>query len=332
MTEEHRPHPEHERGNLTAPSSDLPAELAPVVEQARHYAEQSRAENTRRAYRADWTHFNAWCNERGLMALPAEAGTIALYLSDLAATLRPSTLQRRITSIRVAHREQGLEAPSPSSNELVRRVWRGIRREHGVAQDAKTPVLIRDLRAMVEQLPDRLIGLRDRALLLLGFAGGFRRSELVGLNVADLELVADGVVVTLRRSKTDQQGEGRKVGIPFGHRGLCPVQAVESWLEAAQLDEGPLFRQVNRHGQVGRMRLSDRAVALVVKRSAERAGLDPANYAGHSLRAGLATAAAMAGASERAIMAQTGHRSERMVRRYIRDGELFRENAAAVVL
>ena len=264
--------------DLVTTSDTFPAELVPVVEQAKHYAEQSRAENTKRAYRSDWTHFTTWCNERGLTALPAEASTIALYLSDLAATLKPSTLQRRITAIRVAHREQGIEAPSPSSNELVRRVWRGIRREHGVAQDAKTPVLIRDLRAMVEQ------------------------------------------------------GEGRKVGIPFGRRGLCPVRAVEDWVEAAQLSEGPLFRPVNRHGQVGRARLSGRAVALVVKRSAERAGLDPAGYAGHSLRAGLATAAAMAGASERAIMAQTGHRSERMVRRYIRDGELFQDNAAATVL
>ena len=268
----------------------------------------------------------------GFKTLPAEAGTLALYLSDLAATLKPSTLQRRITAIRVAHREQGHEAPAPSNNELVRRVWRGIRREHGVAQDAKTPVLIRDLRAMVKNLPDNLLGRRDRALLLLGFAGGFRRSELVGLAVVDLQFTTDGAVVTLRRSKTDQEGEGRKVGIPFGRRGLCPVQAVVDWLEEAKIDEGPLFRAVNRHGQVGSVKLSDRAVALIVKRSAERAGLDPAGYAGHSLRAGLATAAAMAGASERAIMAQTGHRSERMVRRYIRDGELFRDNAAATVL
>jgi len=213
-----------------------------------------------------------------------------------------------------------------------RGVWAGIRRAKGTAQAGKAPALTADVRAMVATLPDTLLGVRDRALLLLGFAGAFRRSELVGLDVADLEAGRAGLVVALRRSKTDQEGAGRKLGVPYGaHPATCPVRAVQEWLDATGLTAGPLFRSVNRHEQLQPGRLSDKAVALVVKRTAAAAGLDPARYAGHSLRAGLATAAAMAGASERSIMAQTGHRSERMVRKYIRDGQLFRDNAAATV-
>ena len=185
---------------------------------------------------------------------------------------------------------------------------------------------------MVAGLPEGLLGIRDRALLLVGFAGAFRRSELVGLDIADLDFNHDGLTVTLRRSKTDQEGEGRKVGLPYGSNpSTCPVRSLQAWIEASAIEAGPVFRSVNRHGRLQPDRLSDKAVALVVKRRAEAAGLDPSRYAGHSLRAGLATAAANAGVSERAIMAQTGHRSVQMVRRYIRDGSLFRENAAAKV-
>ena len=185
---------------------------------------------------------------------------------------------------------------------------------------------------MMANLPDRLLGVRDRALLLVGFAGAFRRSELVSLNVRDLKFTNDGLTVTLRRSKTDQEGSGRKVGIPYGSSPeTCPVRSLRAWLEASGIESGPVFRPINRHGQIRPSRLSDRAVALIVKRAAEAAGKDPAEFAGHSLRSGLATAAAIGGASERAIMKQTGHRSTAMVRRYIRDGSLFRENAAARV-
>ena len=206
----------------------------------------------------------------------------------------------------------------------------GIRRTKGTAQRGKAPAVTSVVRAMVEGAPDRLLGLRDRALLLLGFAGAFWRSELVALDVEDLEFTAAGLVVTQRRSKTDQEGEGRKVGIPYGaNPDTCPVRAVREWLDEAAVTLGPVFRSVNRHGQVQPGRLSDKAVALVVKRHAPAAGVDPARYAGHSLRAGLATAAAAAGASERSIMNQTGHRSLPTLRRYIRDGQLFRDNAAA---
>jgi integrase len=202
----------------------------------------------------------------------------------------------------------------------------GIRRAKGTA-----PALTEDLRLMVRAMPYSLLGSRDRALLLIGFAGAFRRSELVSLDVEDLAFEREGVVVTLRRSKTDPVGQGRKIGIPLGSGKTCPVRALERWMEAAGIEEGPLFRPVTRHSHVEDCRLSDKAVALIVKRWAQAVGLDPALYAGHSLRSGLATSAARNGASERSIMNQTGHRSVQMVRRYIREGTVFQENAAAKV-
>jgi integrase len=214
----------------------------------------------------------------------------------------------------------------------VSEVLKGIRRTKGTAPACKAPLLVGQLKAALGVGRGDLLGMRDRALLLIGFAGAFRRSELVGLDVADLAFTDDGLVITLRRSKTDQEGEGRKVGIPHGSKPTtCPVRVLRAWLEAAGIVTGPLFRSVNRHGKVGAVRLSDRAVALAVKRAAESAGLDASTFSGHSLRAGLATSAAAAGASERSIMDQTGHRSVQMVRRYIRDGSLFRDNAAAHV-
>ncbi len=205
----------------------------------------------------------------------------------------------------------------------------GLRRERGVAPARKKPVLVADLQQILKQIPDSLLGLRDRALLLVGFAGAFRRSELVALDAGDIEPTREGLIVTVRRSKTDQAGEGRKIGIPPGvEEATCPVAALDRWLAAARIDSGPLFRTMNRHGRVLDRRLSAEGVAIVVKRYVEKLGYDPAQLAGHSLRAGLATSAAAAGKSERAIMNQTGHRSVATVRRYIRDGNLFRENAA----
>jgi len=214
----------------------------------------------------------------------------------------------------------------------VRTVFQGIRRAHGTAPDAKVAAVTADVRQMVDVCPSSLLGARNRALLLIGFAGAFRRSELVSLDVDDAQFTQDGLVVTLRRSKTDQEGEGRKVGLPYGsHPITCPVRALRAWLEQASITRGPIFRYVDRHGNVGSSRLTDQVVALVVKRCAVTAGLDAARYAGHSLRAGLATAAAEADVSERSIMAQTGHKSLPMVRRYIREGSLFKKNAAAQV-
>ncbi|MCY0900222.1 MAG: site-specific integrase, partial [Firmicutes bacterium] len=242
-----------------------------------------------------------------------------------------STLQRRLSAINGAHEAKGFPRFSVR-DEPLKSVWAGIRRVHGVAQQGKAPAVTADIQAMVAKIPDSLGGLRDRALLLLGFAGAFRRSELVGLRREDVQFTGDGLTIWVRHSKTDQEGRGRKVGIPYGsHRPTCPVRSVQAWLAASGITEGPLFRSVNRHGQLQSAALSDKAVALIVKRWAEAAGLDPAQYAGHSLRAGLATSAAQAGVPERVIMAQTGHKSTDMVRKYIREGSLFRENAAAEV-
>jgi len=310
---------------------DAAGAIQAATARARAYADQAKAPNTLRGYRADWRHFTAWCEDTGQVSMPASPETVAVYLSDLAgAGYKANTIRRRISAISQAH--QIASEATPTSHASVRAVWSGIRRVHGSASSQKAPTLTDDVREMVAALPVDLSGLRDRALLLVGFAGAFRRSELVGLDATDIEAVREGMIVTIRRSKTDQEGQGRKIGIPRGqHPATCPVRAVQAWVKAAGIEVGPLFRGVDRHGNLGAGRLSDRAVALVVKRSADMIGLDPAHYAGHSLRAGLATSAAAAGVSERAIMNQTGHRSVDILRRYIREGSLFRENAAGGV-
>jgi integrase len=212
---------------------------------------------------------------------------------------------------------------------MVTNTMKGIRRTKGTASAQKTPALTDDIRAMVDATDHGLIGARDRALVLLGFASAFRRSEIVGLDVEDCAFGKDGLTIKLRRSKTDQDRVGGKIGIPYGSNPeTCPVRVLQSWMEQAGITTGPLFRSISRHGHVQPGRLSGIDVARIVKKLTERAGLDAAKYAGHSLRAGHATSAAIAGASERSIMNQTGHRSVQMVRRYIRDGNLFRENSA----
>jgi integrase len=304
--------------------------LKEVGARAREFVRQAKAPNTRKAYSADWADFIRWCAKYRRDALPARPDTVSYYLADKSARLRVSTLQRRLATIAEAHRAAGHQ--SPNIHPQVRLVWQGIRREKGVLQDHKKPVLTKHIRLMLAGLPSTLLGSRDRALLLLGFAGAMRRSELVGLDLSDLAQADEGLIVTIRKSKTDQLRQGRKVGIPFGGSpDTCPVRAIQAWLQNSGIDEGALFRPVNRHGHVIEKRLSDHAVAEVVKRSLKAAGKSPRGYSGHSLRAGLVTQAAMAGASERSIQEQSGHRSLLVLRRYIRDGSLFRENAAAKV-
>jgi integrase len=298
-----------------------------LPEQVCEYIRASKAESTVRGYSADWRDFCAWSEAHGLRPLPATPEAIAAYIAECAGRLKAGSIQRRLNAIAEAHKATGLE--SPTHSPIVRNTMKGIRRTLGTAPVQKAAALTDDIRAMVESADAGLIGLRDRALILLGFAGAFRRSELVGLDAEDCAFGKDGLTVTLRRSKTDQDGAGRKVGIPYGaNPETCPVRTHRDWIEQAGIDGGPLFRSINRHGQVQPRRLSGIDVARIVKKLARRAGLDPAKYAGHSLRAGHATAAAIAGASERSIMNQTGHRSVQMVRRYIRDGSLFRENSA----
>jgi len=304
--------------------------LAEIADRASEFIQQSKSKNTIRAYHSDWCHFESWCKAHAQSSLPASPECVALYVTDLSSTHKTATITRRISAISQAHQIAGLETPTKSSQ--VRLVLAGIRRSKGTAQTAKTPVLVEDLRRMLAGLPDNLLGVRDRVLLLIGFCGAFRRSELVALDAADVAVTRDGLVVTIRRSKTDQEGEGRKIGIPYAaHAETCPVRSFQDWLEKSGITEGPLFRPIDRFGKMASVRLSAAAVAEIVKRYAAAVGLDAAEFAGHSLRSGLATSAAMAGASERSIMKQTGHRSVNTVRRYIRDGSLFRENAVAVV-
>ena len=301
--------------------------LCPSLDQVREYIRASKAENTLRGYQSDWRAFCAWAEARALRPLPASPETVAAFIAECAGRLKVGSVQRRLNAIAEAHKAVGLE--SPTHNATVRNTMKGIRRTKGVAPAQKTAALTPDIRTMVDAADGGTIGARDRALILLGFAGAFRLSELVGLDVEDCAFGKDGLTVTLRRSKTDQAGAGRKIGIPYGSNPeTCPVRTMQAWIDEAHLSAGPVFRSINRHGQVQPGRLSGIDVARVVKKLAQRAGLDAAKYAGHSLRAGHATSAAIAGASERSIMNQTGHRSVQMVRRYIRDGSLFRENSA----
>jgi site-specific recombinase XerD len=300
---------------------------APDLAQVREYIRASKAGSTLRGYQSDWREFCAWCEARGLEPMPAGVEAVAAYIAECAGHLKPGSIQRRLNAIAEAHKAMALDSPTHAA--IVRNTMNGIRRTKGTAPSQKSPALTDDIRAMVEAADAGLIGFRDRALILLGFAGAFRRSELVGLAADDCAFGKDGLTVTLRRSKTDQTGEGRKIGIPYGSNPeTCPVRTVQEWLAAAGITDARLFRSINRHGQVQVRGLSGIDVARVVKKLALRAGLDPLKYAGHSLRAGHATAAAIAGASERSIMNQTGHRSVQMVRRYIREGSLFRENSA----
>lgn len=313
------------------PSAHALAVLEPLADAARGFAVEARAGRTRDAYRAQWAAFTAWCSAHGLSSMPAAPESVALYLTARANDGRKvATLAQALAAISQVHQLAG--HTSPRTSPVVRETFKGIRRTLGVAPSQKAPVLAAQLRAMLATLPDTIMGKRDRALLLVGFSGAFRRSELVALEVGDASFGPDGLTMTLRRSKTDQEGVGRKLGLPYGSSAAtCPVRALRTWLDSAGVAGGALFRAVDRHGNVGGA-LGGRDVARVVKRSAKAAGLDAASFAGHSLRAGLATSAAKAGKSVHSIMKATGHKSAAMVQRYVRDAELFNDNAAAGLL
>ena len=312
--------PERHAGELT---------LAELVEKAREYVANAKAPETLRGYRIDWADFTGWCQRHRCEPLPASPETVALYLTEEAQHHKPATLQRRISSISQAHAAAGFN-DSPTKSALVRSVWQGIRREKGVAKQGKTPTLVNDVVRMVGHLgKDKTIDVRDKALLLVGFAGALRRSELVALQFEDVAIGEQGATLIIRKSKTDQEQQGQKIAIPMGHQEeTCPVKALEAWIAKAGIEKGPLFRSVDRHGNIGESVMDGKSVARIVKRAIQRTGKDPQGFAGHSLRAGLATSAAMAGKSMNAIMKQTRHRSEAMVRVYIREGSLFRDNAA----
>lgn len=309
--------------------TNLPDDIA---ERAIGLALKSKAEATLTSYRSRWRNFVAWCDTHELRPLPAAPTTVAGWVASSGASI--STIRVTLSAVVAAHRLAQYD--DPTKEEVVRAVVRGLRREQGSAQRQVAPILTETLRKMIHVCPETPGGHRDRALLLLGFAGAFRRSELAALELGDLEWRTEGLVVTLRRSKTDQSGEGRRVGIPYGSDpSTCPVRVLRSWLawmaqeadERAPLAPSCLFPALSPSGALGAP-LSGRAVAETVKRAAARAGVDSATVSGHSLRAGFATQAAMSGAAERAIARQTGHKNLQTLRKYIREGTLFRENAA----
>lgn len=293
------------------------------------YALASRSENTLRGYRSDWRDFEGWCARHGFASLPAHPDTVAAYLSAMADSgLKSGSIQRRVSSISANHVSCGYDSPTVKAS--VKLTLAGIRRKLGVRQEGKSPVLTSDVAAMLSRVPNTLLGTRDRALILIGYAGAFRRSELVGLDVKDIEFTPDGAKIRIRKSKTDQEGAGQTVAIANGGA-LCPVKALRGWLDTSGITNGPVFRSVRRYGQLQAERLTDQTVADVVKRYAAAVGLDARKFAGHSLRAGLVTQAAMNGVQELSIMKQTRHKSSDMLRKYIREANMFRDNASASV-
>lgn len=304
---------------LTMPASYLPSN------DIRHYLENALSDNTRRAYRTDLEHYIAWG-----AAIPSSPNMVAGYLTAHASSLSIATLQRRLVSIAKAQTMRGLADPTKS--ELVKLTLRGIGRIHGKPQSQVAALLRDDLILMLSCIPDTIKGKRDRALLLLGFCGALRRSELAAVRVEDLEFTTQGIILTLPRSKTDQTGQGRKIGIPKGRGRVCPTQEINMWYlhSGANTRCGALFRPISKNGLISDTALSSRAIADIIKHYADKAGLDADRYSGHSLRSGLATSAAQQGICSWVIRKQTGHKSETMLARYIRDGDLFVNNAAAL--
>ena len=294
----------------------------------------SKAANTLRAYKADFNDFSAFCVKNGFSSIPTEPRILALYLTHLSASSKFSTLKRRIASISVIHKLKGhyLDTKHP----IIMENLLGIKRVKGTNQKAKKPILINNLKQIIQVIDQYLSNnesgdvdrsvpvnlknirnkIRDKAIILVGFSGGFRRSELVNIDYDDVEFVSEGVKIFIKRSKTDQSGEGMIKAIPyFDNKSFCPVLALKYWIEHSEIKSGKLFD------------ISDKSISLIIKKYASLAGLDPNKYSGHSLRSGFATSAAEFGAEERNIMTMTGHKTTQMVRRYIQEANLFKNNA-----
>jgi integrase len=309
---------------LVAPARDL----EDLIEKTKDYIRGAKSPATLRAYKSDFEDFTHFCRNHSLPFLPASATTVALYISHCASTLASATINRRLTAITKAHEARGCkDSPASSHHFIVGETLKGIRRAIGTAQHGKDALLTADIRCMIEHCPSGARGTRDRALILTGFAGAFRRSELAALEVSDVTFQAEGLVIDLRRSKTDQEARGREVGIPRGaDEATCPVRALERWL--TYIDSGPVFRAIGKGGRISYHPLTPDSVARIVQQAAHRADLT-GDISGHSLRSGHVTTAARAGVPELTIMRQTGHRSVATLRKYIRKGELFVVNGAS---
>jgi integrase len=298
------------------PLLSRPTMVASVPNSVAAFIRDSLAENTRKAYLSDLGEFDQWGG-----SIPASAEMVAAYLADRADTLAVATLIRHLASISKAHQARGLS--NPVRSELVRATMRGIKRTRGCAQREAKPLLRDDLLLVLDAVGDSTKDIRDRALLLIGFAGALRCSELVALDVADIEHVRRGLVLHNGRSKTDQNGQGHKIAVPYGRTRNRPVLALDAWLAASGIAEGPIFRPVDRHSHVHNVRLSGEAVSLVVRERASAAGLDARGYSGHSLRAGFATSAAQSGVPAWRIKAQTRHASDAMLKSIHSGGRAF---------
>jgi integrase len=316
--------------HLILASSGQTTGLQELIEKVKKYAQSAKSPATIKAYRREWNHFCHWCGGHGMISLPAMPETVAMYIADCASECAVSTITRRLTAITKAHQAAGFsDSPSTTKHFIVGETMKGIRRTLGTAQLGKDPLLTSDIREIVAHCPHNLLGLRDRALILVGYSGAFRRSEISGIDFEHITPCDEGIVVDLPRSKTDQEGAGRKVGIPWGTDPVtCPVRNLRKWLRKSRIARGPVFREVDRHGNLSKARLHPDSIGKLLKRAAARAHMTVGGIAGHSLRVGHVTQAARNGISESKIMRQTGHKSTAMVRRYIRIGQLFSENAA----
>ena len=311
--------------------NDIITDIKALQEETLLNLQSSKANNTVRAYKSDFNDFGLFCAKNGFKSLPSEPKIVSLYLTHLSTKdAKMSTLKRRLVSIGVIHKLKGhyLDTKHPSIIENIM----GIKRRKGSIQRGKKPLLINYLKEIINvidhQKNEEIKKFRDRSIILIGFSGGFRRNEIVSLDYDDLDFVPEGLKINLKKSKTDQFGEGFSKALPYFDRSqYCPVVSLKKWIEVSQIVSGPVFRRFNKGSKLSNNRLTDQTVALLIKKYLQLAGIDSKNYSGHSLRSGFATSAAESGVEERNIMAMTGHKSTEMVRRYIKEANLFKNNA-----
>jgi len=310
--------------------NELTTDIKALHEETLNNLKNSKANNTLRAYKSDFKDFGAFCAKHGLNSLPSEPKIVSLYLTHLSANSKVSTLRRRLVSIGVVHKLKGhyLDTKHPVIIENLM----GIKRKKGSIQIGKKPILINHLKQIINVIDEQKIEdikkLRNKTLILIGFGGGFRRAELTSIDHEDLDFVEEGLKITLRKSKTDQFGEGLVKGLPyFTNKKYCPVISLKNWLNLSKIKTGPIFRRFAKGSILTNHRLTDQSVVLIIKDSLNLAGIENKNFSGHSLRSGFATVAAESGADERSIMAMTGHKTSQMVRRYIREANIFKNNA-----
>jgi len=310
---------------------DIITDIKVLQEETLLNLQSSKANNTVRAYKSDFNDFGIFCAQNGFKSLPSEPKIVSLYLTNLSTKdAKMSTLKRRLVSIGVIHKLKGhyLDTKHPAIIENMM----GIKRRKGSIQKGKKPILISYLKEIInvidQQNKEDIKKLRDRSIILIGFSGGFRRNEIVSLDYDDLDFVPEGLKISIKRSKTDQFGEGFTKALPyFDSSKYCPVVSLKNWLDVSRITAGPVFRRFVKGSKLSENRLTDQTVALLIKEYLNLAGIDSKNYSGHSLRSGFATSAAESGVEERSIMAMTGHKSTEMVRRYIKEANLFKNNA-----